>query len=78
MWLAWVLCVDQNLIQIHHNEGIKLFSKDLVDIALKTGWCIRKAKGHYLVLKVAISGVEGCLPFVTFSNPHSMVSTSEI
>ncbi len=57
---------------------MELFSKNLIDVALKTGGCIRKAKGHYLVLEVVISGMKGRLPFVTFSNPHLMIDTSQI
>ncbi len=76
--LSWILSIDQDVIQVHYNEDIKLFSENLVDVALKTGGCIGKAKEHYLVLEVAISGAKGCLPFVTFSNLHPMIGTSQI
>ncbi len=65
-------------MQIHHNKDIKLFCEDLVDIALKTGWYVGKAEGHYLVLEVAISGAKGRLPFVTFLYPYLMISTSQV
>ncbi len=76
MWLAGVFGIDQDVIQIHHNEDIKLFNKDLVDVALKTGGCVEKSEGYYLVLKVAVSVAEGRLLFIIFSNPHSMIGTS--
>ncbi len=78
MWLARVFGIDQDVIQLHHNKDIKLFSKDLVDVALKTGGCVGKSKGHYLVLEVTVSGAEGRLPLVTFSDSHLMIGTSEI
>ncbi len=78
MCLAGVFGIDQDIIQIHHNKDIKLFSEDLVDVALKTGGCIRKTEGYYLVLKVAVSGAKGHLLLVTFSDCHPMISTSEI
>ncbi len=78
MWLTKVFGIDQNLIQIHYNKNIKLFSEDLINVALKTGGCVEKFEGHYLVLEVAVSGAEGRLPLVTFSDSHLMVGTSEI
>ncbi len=78
MWLVEVFGIDQDVIQIHYNEDIKLFSKDLVDVALKTSGCVKKTEGHYLVLEVAVSGAEDYLSLVTFSDSHPMIGTSEI
>ncbi len=78
MGLSWILSINQDVIQVHYKEDIKFFSENLVDVALKTGGCVRKAEGHYLVLEVAVSGAKNRLAFVTFSNPHSMISTSQI
>ena len=75
MWLASIFGVDQDVIQIHHNEDIKLFSKDLIDVALEASWCVRKAEKYYLVLEVAISSAESRLPLVTFPDSHPMVGT---
>ncbi len=76
--LSWILSIDQHVIQVHYNEDIKLFSENFVDIALKTGACVGKVEGHYLVLEVAVSGAKSRFPFVTFSNPHLMIGTSQI
>ncbi len=76
--LSWILSIDQDVVQVHYNEDIKLLIENFVDIALKTGGCIGKAEGHYLVLEVAVSGAKGRLLFVTFSNPHLMIGTSQI
>ncbi len=78
MRLSWILSIDQNVIQIYYNKDIKLFSKNFVDIALKIGGYIGKAKVYYLILKVAVSGTKGHLLLVTFLNPHLVVNTSKI
>ena len=35
--LTLILSVDEDVIQIHNDENIKLFCQDLVDIALEAG-----------------------------------------
>ncbi len=76
--LFGIFSIDQDIVQVHYNEDIQLFNKNLVDVALKAGGYVQQAKGHYLVLELAVSGAEGRFLLVTFSNPHSMVNTSEI
>ena len=70
--------MDQNIIQIYNNEDIKLFSKNLVDIALKTYWCIEKSKRYNLVFVVAISDTRSHFLFIIFWNPDLMISISNI
>ncbi len=36
------------------------------------------AEGYYLILEVAVSSAKNRLLFVTFSNPYSMIGTSQI
>lgn len=78
MWLAGVLDIDQNVIQIHHNQDIKHLSKDFVTIALKTSWCVGKAERYNLVLKVVVHNVIGHLSLIIFSNSHLMIGTSQV
>lgn len=77
-WLAEVFGIDQNIIQIHVNKDIKFLNKNLVNIILKTSWCIKKTKKQDLVLKVTVSGTKGCFLLITFSNSHPMIGTNEI
>ena len=35
--LALVLGIDEDVIQVHDNEDIKLFCQDLIDITLEAG-----------------------------------------
>ncbi len=78
MELFWILSIDQDVIQVYHNKDIKLFSENLIDVALKTSGFVKKAKRHYLVLEVVVSGAKDYLLFVTFSNSHLMIGTSQI
>lgn len=87
MSLARVLGIDQDFPQIHDNkdidqiyndEDVKLFGEDLIDIASKAGRSIGKSKRHDLILEVTVSGLESCLPFVTFSNPYPMVRVRQV
>ena len=59
-----------------YNKDIKLFSKDLVDIVLQTGWYVGQPKMHNLILEVTISSAKDRFLFIAFSNSHSMISTS--
>ena len=44
-------------------------------ICWKNYWCIYEPKGHYCVLKMTISSVEGCLPLVSEVNSHKVICT---
>ena len=47
-----VFSVDEDIIQIYYDKNIKLFRKDLINIALK--WCrsISQFKRYYLIFEV--------------------------
>ncbi len=66
------------MVPVYYNEDIKLFSENFINVALKTGGYIGKAKGHYLILEMVVSSAKGRLSFVTFLNPHLMIGTSQI
>ena len=78
MKLSCILNIEQDIVQIYYNKNIKPFSKNLVNIALKTGGYIGEVEGYYLVLKMAISGTKSRLLFVTFLNPHLMIGMSQV
>lgn len=67
-----------DVIQISHNKDIKLFNKDLVDVALKTNLYIGKTKRHNLIFTVAVHGIKSCLLLVTFLSSHLIIGTSDI
>ncbi len=72
MFFAFAFGVDKNVIKVHYHENIKLFCQDHIDITLERCWYVGQFKRHDMVLKVAISGAEGCILFVAFSDPHLM------
>ena len=78
IWLICLFNLDQNIVQIYNDKDVKLFSKNLIDIALETGQSVRESKRHDLILKMGILGTKGTLLFVTFLNPHSIIDASEI
>ena len=40
MSLACILSVDQDVIQVNDHENVEFFGQDLIDVILKTGWCV--------------------------------------
>ena len=78
MWLTRVLGINQDVIQIYLNKNIKLFSKNFVDVALKTGRRIKKTKKYDLILEVIVSGIKSHLLLVTFSDSHLIIGIGEI
>ncbi len=75
---ALVLNVDKDVIEIHYHKNVKLFGQDLVDITLKRSRYIGQSKRHDLVLEMTIAGLEGCLLFITFPDPHFVVGIGQI
>ena len=78
MLFALALSVNEDVIEVHYHKNIKLLYQDLVDIALEHDWCIGQSERHDLVLKMAIAGPKSHLLFISFFNPHSMVSIGQI
>lgn len=78
MLLFGLLGIDQDIIQIHYNENIALLSKNLIDVALETGQCVGKSKGHNLILEVIISSINDHFLLVTLLTFYLMISISEI
>ncbi len=78
MLFALALSINENIIEIHYYKDVELLGQDLVDITLKHGRCISQSKRYDLVLEMAIAGPEDRLPFIAFSDPHSMVDIGQI
>ena len=78
MSLAWVLGVDEDVIEVNNDENIKFLGQDLVNIALEAGRCVEQPKKHYLVLEIAVSSLESRLPFIALFYPYPLVSIFEV
>ena len=76
--LTFAFGVDEDVIEIHYHENVKLLCQDLVDIALKCGRCIGQSKKYYLVLEITVAGLEGHFPFIAFFDPHSMIGIGQV
>ncbi len=75
---AFILSIDEDVIEIHHNKNNTLLYQDLIDVALECGRCVSQSKRYHLVLEIAIEGPEDRLSFISFPNPHLMVGISQI
>ena len=38
--ISIIISVDEDVVQLHNDEDLKLFSKDLVDVSLEASWRI--------------------------------------
>ena len=76
--ISVIISVDEDVVQIHDDEDVKLLSKDFVDVSLEACWCVCQPKRHHLVLDVAVSSPERGFPLVLFPDSHLMVCTGKI
>ena len=76
--MAWVLGIDENVIEVNNDKNIEFFGQDLVNISLEAGWCVKQPKRHDLVLEMAVSSPKSCFPFIALFYPYSIIITCEI
>ena len=75
--LAWVLGIDEDIIEVNNDKDIKFLGQDLVNIALEAGWCVEEPEKHYLVLEVVVLSLKGRFLFIALFYLHIIVSTCE-
>ncbi len=75
---AFILSVDEDVIEVHYDKNVELLYQDLVDVALKRDRCIGQSKKHDLIFEVTIVGPEGRLPFIAFPDPHLIAGIDQI
>ncbi len=76
MFFFLAFSINENVVEVHNTKNVRLFYQDFVDVVLKHGWCIDQSKRHYLVLEVAIIGLESRFLFIAFFNLHLKVDIS--
>ena len=74
MFFSLTFIIDKDVIKIYYHKDIKFLCSDLVDIALEHGQCVGQFKKHHLVVKVTIAVPKGGFLFITFFDPHLMIS----
>ncbi len=70
--------LDEDVIETYYYENVEFLYQDLINIALKSSWCICQSKKHHLIFEIAIAGSKDCFQFVTFSDPHPMIDIGQI
>ncbi|KAG5334139.1 hypothetical protein C0989_004339 [Termitomyces sp. Mn162] len=70
--------VDQDVVQVYNNENVIHVMKDVVHEVLKSGGGVSHSEEHYEVLKEAIAGAKGGLPFMSWSDLDIVVARAEV
>ena len=78
MAISIIISINGDVVQIHNNENVKLFGKDLIDVFLEACCCVCWPEKHYLVLKVTVLSFEHGLLFVLFADSYLMVCTGQV
>jgi hypothetical protein len=64
--LRRVVGIDQDVVDIDNNANIKHIAENIIHETLKNHGTVGKTERHDLALKRTVSGLKGCLPFVSF------------
>ncbi len=78
IFFAFVLSIDEDVIEVHYNENVEFFCQDLIDVTLKRGRCVGQSKRHDLIFEVAIAGPEGRLLLIAFLDLPLMIGIGQI
>ncbi len=78
MLFAFVLDVDEDVIEVHYDKNVEFLCWDLIDVTLKCGRYVCQSKKHHLILEMAIAGPESRLLFIAFLDPYSIVDIGQI
>jgi hypothetical protein len=61
-----VIWKDKDIIDIYYTENVKKRAEYFINLGLKSGWGVKKAKEHYKGFKKTIAGVKCCYLFLAF------------
>ncbi len=73
-----VIGIDEDVVEVYDYGNVNHVSKNIVHKALERRRSIGEPKRHDTPFEGAVTGPEGCFPFVTFSYAYEMISMSEI
>ncbi len=73
-----VIGIDEDVVEVSDYGNVKHVSKNIVHEALERRRSIGEPKKHDTPFEGAVTGPEGCFPFITFSYAYEMISMSEI
>lgn len=78
MALFGIFGINQNVVQVYNDKYVELFGQDLIDVALKAGWIIKKSKKHHFILEVTVASLKNCCLFVTFLNLYLVIQVCQV
>ena len=71
-----VIGIDEDVVKVYDYGNVKHVSKNIVQEALEHCRSVGEPKRHDTPFKGAITGPEGCFPFIAFSYAYKMISMS--
>ena len=74
MIFSFVFSIDENIIKVYYYKKIELFYQNFVDIVLEHSWYIDQSKKHHLILKIAVTDLEGYFLFISFFDLYLIIS----
>ena len=78
MSLAFVLYINDDVVQVNNDKDIQLCGQDFIDITLEASRYIGETKKHDLVLKMTVLSLKNRLPFITFRDSHPMIGAGGV
>ncbi len=78
MLFAFILGINEDIIEVHYYKNVELLHQDLVNIVFKLSRYIGQFKKHDLIFEMAIAGPESRLLLIAFPDPHSIVGIGQI
>ncbi|KAG5317508.1 hypothetical protein C0989_001394 [Termitomyces sp. Mn162] len=70
--------VDQDIVQIYNDKDVVHVVEDVVHEVLEGGGGVSHSKGHYKILKEAVVGAKGGLPFMSQGDPDVVVAGTKV
>ncbi|KAG5346576.1 hypothetical protein C0989_000616 [Termitomyces sp. Mn162] len=70
--------VDQDIVQIYDDKDVVHVVKDVIHEVLEGGGGVSHSEGHYEILKEAVAGAKGGLPFMPWGNPDVVVAGTKV
>jgi len=65
---------DKDIVKVNYTEYVNIALERSVNVGLERGRGISQTKGHDKIFVVTIASSESSFPFVTLSNPDSIIS----
>ncbi len=73
-----VIGIDEDVVEVYDYGNVKHVSKNVIHKALECRKSVGEPKRHDTPFEGAVTGPEGCFPFITFSYAYEMISMLEI